>query len=38
MIASGKVMTPQQEMLSYMFGMPGRDASGRITNTYKAVV
>ena len=35
MIASGKVMTPQQEMLSYMFGMPGRDASGRILNTYK---
>jgi len=38
LIASGKVMTPQQEMLSYMFGAPGRDASGRITNTYKAYV
>lgn len=46
MIASGKVMTPQQEMLSYMFGMPGRyesrdegrDESGRIMNTYKKYV
>jgi hypothetical protein len=38
LIASGKVMTPQQEMLSYMFGAPGRDASGRITNTYKPYV
>jgi hypothetical protein len=34
MIASGKVKTPQQEMLSYMFGEPARDASGRITNLY----
>lgn len=38
MIASGKVMTPQQEMLSYMFGTPGRDESGRIMNTYKKYV
>jgi hypothetical protein len=38
MIASGKVMTPQQEMLSYMFGNPGRDESGRIQNTYKRYV
>ena len=38
MIASGKVMAPQQEMLSYMFGNPGRDESGRIQNTYKRYV
>jgi hypothetical protein len=38
MIASGKVMTPQQEMLSYMFGNPGRDESGRIQNTYKRYI
>lgn len=35
LIASGKIMTPQQEMLSYMFGMPSRDESGVITNMYK---
>ena len=34
LIQSGKVMTPQQEMLSYMFGTPNRDASGRLTNKY----
>lgn len=34
MIASGKVKTPQQEMLSYMFGEPARTSSGRITNLY----
>lgn len=34
MIASGKVKTPQQEMLSYMFGEPARDASGRVLNLY----
>lgn len=34
LIASGKVKTPQQEMLSYMFGEPARDATGRITNLY----
>jgi hypothetical protein len=35
LIASGKIMTPEQERLSYMFGMPSRDASGMITNMYK---
>lgn len=42
MIASGKVKTPQQEMLSYMFGEPARipmkpeygENAGRITNLY----
>lgn len=34
MIASGKVKTPQQEMLSYMFGEPVRTSDGRITNLY----
>lgn len=38
MIASGKVKTPQQEMLSYMFGEPARDETGRITNLYKRYV
>jgi hypothetical protein len=37
LIASGKIMTPQQEQLSYMFGTPSRDQSGRITNLYKAI-
>ena len=35
LIASGKIMTPEQERLSYMFGMPSRDASGMITNMYQ---
>lgn len=42
MIASGKVKTPQQEMLSYMFGEPAKipmkpeygENAGRITNLY----
>jgi hypothetical protein len=38
LIASGKVMTPQQEMLSYIFGAPARDETGRITNMYKKYV
>lgn len=37
LIASGKVMTPQQEQLAYVFGTPTRDESGRITNLYKAI-
>jgi hypothetical protein len=37
LIASGKVMTPQQEMLSYIFGTPERDASGRLTNRYPTI-
>lgn len=37
LIASGKIMTPQQEQLSYIFGAPARDESGRITNLYKAI-
>lgn len=37
LIASGKVMTPTQEQLSYIFGAPTRDESGRITNLYKAI-
>lgn len=37
LIASGKIMTPEQEKLSYMFGMPSRDETGRITNMYKAL-
>ena len=37
LIASGKVMTPQQEMLSYMFGTPERDPSGRLTNRYPSI-
>lgn len=36
LVAAGKVMTPQQEMLSYIFGDPARDASGKITNKYYA--
>lgn len=38
LIASGKVMTPTQERLSYFFGAPTRDPSGRITNKYGAGV
>lgn len=38
LIASGKVMTPQQEMLSYIFGAPARDESGRITNMYQRYI
>lgn len=34
MIASGKVKTAQQEMLSYMFGDPARTSDGRVTNLY----
>jgi hypothetical protein len=37
LIASGKVMTPQQEMLSYMFGTPERDATGRLTNRFPTI-
>lgn len=37
LIASGKVMTPQQEMLSYIFGTPERDATGRLTNRYPTI-
>lgn len=37
LIASGKVMTPQQEMLSYIFGTPERNASGRLTNRYPTI-
>lgn len=37
LIASGRIMTPQQEQLSYIFGSPSRDESGRITNLYKAI-
>ena len=37
LIASGKMMTPQQEQLSYIFGAPARDEAGRITNLYKAI-
>jgi hypothetical protein len=37
LIASGKVMTPQQEMLSYMFGMPERDPTGRLTNRFPTI-
>lgn len=34
LMAQGKVMTPQQEMLSYMFGAPRRSESGVYTNDY----
>lgn len=37
LIASGKVMTPQQEMLSYIFGTPERDSTGRLTNRYPTI-
>jgi hypothetical protein len=37
LIASGKVMTPQQEMLSYIFGTPERDPTGRLTNRYPSI-
>ena len=37
LIASGKVMTPEQERLSYIFGMPSRDESGMITNLYRPI-
>lgn len=37
LIASGKVMTPQQEMLSYIFGTPERDPTGRLTNRYPTI-
>ena len=37
LIASGKIMTPEQERLSYIFGMPSRDESGRITNLYQPI-
>lgn len=35
MVASGKVMTPQQEQVSMMWGDPYRDESGRYTNYYR---
>jgi hypothetical protein len=34
MIASGKVMSPNQQMLADIFGAPERDASGRLTGRY----
>ena len=34
LIASGKVMTPQQEMLANVFGTPERDSTGRLTGRY----
>jgi len=34
LMAQGKIMTPQQEMLSYMFGAPRRTESGVYTNDY----
>jgi hypothetical protein len=34
LIASGKVMTPQQEMLANVFGTPERDLTGRLTGRY----
>jgi hypothetical protein len=34
MIASGKVMSPNQQMLADIFGTPERDASGRLTGRY----
>lgn len=37
LIASGKVMTPQQEMLSLIFGTPERDSTGRLTNRYPTI-
>lgn len=37
LIASGKVMTPQQEMLSNIFGTPERDPTGRLTNRYPSI-
>jgi hypothetical protein len=37
LISSGKVMTPQQEMLSNIFGTPERDATGRLTNRYPTI-
>lgn len=36
LIASGKVMTPQQEMLSYIFGTPER-VEGKYTNRYPTI-
>lgn len=37
LIAGGKVMTPQQEQLSMMFGDPYRDPTGRYKNYYQAL-
>jgi hypothetical protein len=34
MIASGKVMSPNQQTLADIFGTPERDASGRLTGRY----
>lgn len=34
LIAQGKMMTPQQEMLSYIFGTPTRTAEGKWTTEY----
>jgi hypothetical protein len=35
LIAAGKVMTPQQEALSYIYGTPFKTAEGVYTNTYQ---
>lgn len=37
LIAGGKVMTPQQEQLSLIFGDPYRDETGRYKNYYRAL-
>lgn len=34
LMAQGKILTPQQEMISYMFGAPRRTESGVYTNDY----
>lgn len=34
LMAQGKILTPQQEMISYMFGAPRRNDEGRYTNDY----
>ena len=37
LIASGKVMTPQQEQLSYLLGTPARTPEGYYTNEYRKI-
>jgi hypothetical protein len=37
LIASHRVMTPEQERLSYIFGTPERDETGRLTNRYPTI-
>lgn len=38
LVASGKVLTPQQEMLSYIWGTPARDpVTQKYTNLYRAI-